>query len=470
MLKHYTNRKEYKAYYEGLFKYTFYNMHSIIEKFNKLQDLILSAKYDTIISRDELNLKFEMTKKEIIKKHESQYSIWLASDGRWKTKVPDETKKSGYRLIAKSNQTTLYDEIVKWYTKPTIPKTLEQLFPSWIHQKATETSEANANKLMWVWNTYYESSKLVNKNITELKVIDVKNWFLETIKAKELTGRKFKEMKSVLNMMLDYAIELEITSKNVSRSVRNISHKLFATDYKKSDAEQVYMGDEEEQLITICLSQFEKTKNVAYLAICLNTALALRVGELVALKTGDFCDLSVHIHQQEIKTYVENNGKYIRQGYSIADYTKTPESDRIIPLTSVARYFFNKIVSFNHSRQLESEYLLLDKQGNRLNNDSINNALRRVNKKMNTTQKGNHSIRKTCLSKMNESMVLTNEEIRKFAGHKHISTTQNNYFFSTQDTLSRINNYEKAINGTNINVTQCNLAVQTIKKVGNLKL
>ena len=97
------------------------------------------------------------------------------------------------------------------------------------------------------------------------------------------------------------------------------------------------MGDEEEQLITICLSQFEKTKNVAYLAICLNTALALpRVGELVALKTGDFCDLSVHIHQQEIKIYVENNGKYIRQGYSIADYTKTPESDTIIPLTSVA--------------------------------------------------------------------------------------------------------------------------------------
>ncbi len=86
LLKHYTNRKEYKAYYEGLFKYTFYNMHSIIEKFNKLQDLILSAKYDTIISRDELNLKFEMTKKEIIKNtnHNIQFGWLQMEDGKLK--------------------------------------------------------------------------------------------------------------------------------------------------------------------------------------------------------------------------------------------------------------------------------------------------------------------------------------------------------------------------------------------------
>ena len=59
-----------------------------------------------------------------------------------------------------------------------------------------------------------------------------------------------------------------------------------------------------------------------------------------------------------------------------------------------------------------------------MHNDAINNTLRRINKKIDTSQKGNHSIRKTCISNLAVSGLLTDEEIRMFAGHKDISTTQ----------------------------------------------
>jgi len=44
-----------------------------------------------------------------------------------------------------------------------------------------------------------------------------------------------------------------------------------------------------------------------------------------------------------------------------------------------------------------------------------------------TPQKGNHSIRKTCLSNMGESRALSDEEIRRFAGHKDFATTEKYY-------------------------------------------
>ncbi len=50
-----------------------------------------------------------------------------------------------------------------------------------------------------------------------------------------------------------------------------------------------------------------------------------------------------------------------------------------------------------------------------------------------------------CLSNMNASHLLSDEEIRAFAGHKDISTTQKCYFFATDSLTSRKDAYESAI-------------------------
>lgn len=443
-------------------------MDKLIADFRKIIALSNDYECSNIISIDELESKLHMKKKEIIEKHKEKYNIWKATDGRWKTKVPDITKKAGVKLIAKSTEDDLLSAIIDWYTKDKTPTTLEELYPKWIKEKAEYTSKGNANKIIWVWEKYYKNDPIIKRKIADLKVKEVKNWFIDMIDKNSLTKRKYNELKSVLNMMLDYAIESEIVVRNVSRNVRNMPEGHFAQERKKSVTEQVYINDEENELIDTCLLQFEKTKNVAYLAICLNTALGLRVGELVALKTSDFSDTCIHIERQEVKVYIEKDGKYFRSGYTISDHTKTLDSVRDIPLTSISRYFYKMIVEINKSRGFESEYLLLNDKGERMNNDSINNTLRRVNRKMNTAQKGNHSIRKTCISKMNASRLLTDEELRIFAGHKHISTTQDNYLFPVESTDKKMPDYEKAINGKNMSVTECNQRIQQLKKVGSL--
>ena len=52
-----------------------------------------------------------------------------------------------------------------------------------------------------------------------IDVITLKTWFLNVIEKHKLSSKKYKEMKSVANMLFDYAVEKNIVSANISRSV-----------------------------------------------------------------------------------------------------------------------------------------------------------------------------------------------------------------------------------------------------------
>lgn len=318
----------------------------------------------------------------------------------------------------------------------------------------------NANKLDWVWNKFYKNDAFIKNEILKIDVPTLKTWYLNKITQYNLTARQFKEMKSLLNILFDYAIEKKICTQNISRLIRNISRKKFSVNPTKAVTEQVFVNDEETRLIELAIKQYYKTKNTAYLAVCLNFALALRVGEVVALKVSDFEEDTVHIQRQEIKVYEKlSNGKIRRNGYEISPYLKSINSDRELYLIKEAKVFFSMIVQANQMRGFKSEYLMLTKDGTRMNNDAINNVLRRLNRMLKTPQKGNHSIRKTCISNMGASKVLTDEEIRMFAGHKDFSTTAKHYMYVTDTMDNRSSAYETAIGSKMNNVFN---SVQTL--------
>ncbi len=404
-----------------------------------------------------------MEKEYYLEQH--PYEIYYSEhDKRYRTYLPpkkDGEKRKPITAVTKEN---LENKIVAYYKqmeeKPSVVDTFEKLYPLFLDYKGKDTSLANAHKLNWVWETYYRDDAIVKCKFNEITVVMLKSWFLDKIAEHKLTSRKYKEMKSLINMLYDFAIESNLTNSNVSRMVHGISYKKYTVENKKAPTEQVYVNDEEENIIKVALSQYEKTGNVAYLGVCLNFTLALRVGEVVALKISDFSETLVHIQRTEIKHYDKlDNGKIIRNGYEIVDHGKTPNADRELFLTRNAKEFLSMIVRANEERNFHSEYLLLDKDGERMHNDAINNVLRRLNRMIKTTQKGNHSIRKTCISNMGESGALSNEEIRTFAGHKDFSTTEKYYMHVTTSIENRSDAYEKAINSKINNVFK---RVQTV--------
>ncbi len=412
-----------------------------------------AVKHGIINLADVLEKNEIMKNKEILEQHEQFCKIWHATDGRYKTKLPDESKPNGKKMIAKTSREDLEKCIIKYYKsrreQKENPRTMKALYPEWLKYKAVETSKANANKLQWVWNTYFADSDIADMDMQTIDVITLKTWFLNVIEKHKLSSKKYKEMKSVVNMLFDYAVEKNIVSANISRSVHGISSKKFSEPDKKEATEQVYIDDEIQLILEQAEKQYKKTKNSAYLAVCLNFALGLRVGELVALKLEDFSESSVEISGQEIKNYYENaDGELHRSGYCVVSYTKTIAGKRKLYLSERAKKYLKMILKHNECNGFNSEYLLLNENGERLHEFSVNNVLRRLNRQIDTMQKGNHSIRKTIISKMIESGQLTNEEIRMFAGHEDFSTTAKFYNYSTVSWDKRTDAFERALGQT----------------------
>ncbi len=397
----------------------------------------------------------DMRKNFYLRQH--PYEIYYSEhDKRYRTYLPpkkDGEKRKPITAVTKENLENKIAAYYKQKEESSSTNTFEKLYPLFLDYKGKETSLANAHKLDWVWETYYKGEAIVKCNLNDITVIMLKSWFLDKIAEHKLTSRKYKEMKSLMNMLYDFAIESNHADRNVSRLIHNISYRKFAVEREKRPTEQVYINDEEEKIISTALEQYEKTGNTAYLGICLNFTLALRVGEVVALKTSDFSKSLVHIQRQEIRNYKKStDGKIIRNGYEIVPHGKTLNADRELFLTRTAREFLAMIVKANEERNFHSEYLLLDNNGDRIKSNEINKVLRRLNRMIQTTQKGNHSIRKTCISNMGESGVLSNEEIRNFAGHKDFTTTEKYYMHSTVSMETRADAYETAIDRKIVNV------------------
>lgn len=417
-----------------------------------------------IITSDDVSEKIqEMTRRfDILKKHETFCKIWQASDGRWKTKLPlEDNEQKKCKLVAKTNKEDLENYIVNWYREQQeVQKPcLESLYEQWIAHKEKETSMANANKLIYVWNKYYKDTSIVTIAFEDMTAGAMKDWFLTVISEKKLTSKQFKEMKSVVNMMYDYAISYNYTSTNIPRQVRGFSDRIFREDTEKPISETVYDSAAKNEVIKEALKQYEKTGNTAYLAVCLNFSLALRVGELVVLATSCINDDgTIDIIKEEVKTYIKaENGTMHRNGYEVVNHTKTQCGQRKLVLTPNAKKYIEMSIKRNKELGIADEdYIFLTKEGNRIHDYAVNNILRRLNGVRNERDafvitnrpSGNHAIRKTCISELHDSMLLSDDTIKTFAGHKDISTTQKCYIHQVKPITDFANEFEKVFDAT----------------------
>ena len=203
-----------------------------------------------------------MEKEYYLEQH--PYEIYYSEhDKRYRTYLPPKKDGERRKPITAVTKENLENKIVAYYKqmeeKTSVVDTFEKLYPLFLDYKGKETSLANAHKLNWVWETYYKDNDIVKCKFSEITVVMLKNWFLDKIAEHKLTSRKYKEMKSLMNMLYDFAIESDLTSRNVSRMVHGISYKKYTVEQKKAPTEQVYINDEEENIINRSSPYLSKT-------------------------------------------------------------------------------------------------------------------------------------------------------------------------------------------------------------------
>ena len=296
-----------------------------------------------LVKRDNLNVDDvlkeldDMRRDTILKQHKENYKVWQAKDGRWKTKLPDGSKYG--KLVAKATLENLENFIVDYYKALGEEKeNLEAVYPKFIECKYLSSEKGTANKLQWVWNTYYKDSTIIKVELSKMTVGDLSDWLLELIDKRNLTKKRYLEVKGLMNQLYDYCISHNMVQINLPRQLGMPSKNVFVETEAKPEEEIIYSSNTKSEVIKEALAQFNKTKNTAYLAICLNFTLGLRIGELVALRECDIKEDTIHICRAESKNYTKDkNGKIHADGYRVVQHPKTDAGIRTLVLTPYAK-------------------------------------------------------------------------------------------------------------------------------------
>ena len=407
---------------------------NVIEMLNNLPER------DNLNTDDVLEeVKEIMKRNTILKQHKENYKVWQAKDGRWKTKLPDGSRYG--KLVAKATLENLENFIVDYYKAMGEEKeNLEAVYPKFIEYKYLSSEKSTANKLQWFWNTYYKDRTIIKVELSKMTVGDLSDWLLELIDKRNLTKKRYLEVKGLMNQLYDYCISHNMVQINLPRQLGMPSKNVFVETEAKPEEEIIYSSDTKSEVIKEALAQFNKTKNTAYLAICLNFNLGLRIGELVALLECDIKEDTIHICRAESKNYTKDkNGKIHADGYRVVQHPKTDAGIRTLVLTPYAKKYIKMALDENKANgRSDEDYIFLSKSGERMHEYAVNNVLRRCNGVRNEKDRfiisgkpsGNHAIRKTCISELHDSQLLPDRMISDFAGHKDISTTQKYYIHS----------------------------------------
>lgn len=385
-----------------------------------------------------------MNKKErerLLNKH--KYKIFQDKDGRWKTTLPDETKKSKRRLIAKKTYEDLESEIINYYAdeedaeylKENLNEfiTLRDIYPKWLNIKMYRTkSSSYIRRINNDWERFYKNDEIIDIPLQQLKYFTLDKWVHEVIVKYSLTKKSYYNMSMILRQCLDYASEEEIgiIENNPFYKVK-VDNKLFTKTKKPKSETQVFIGDEKEILCNTALEKFYlRPRFTTPLAIILNFNLGLRVGELMAIKWSDISNNYIHIQRQETAKYVIENGVVKRCGVEVSEYTKSEAGDREIYLNQEARDILYLIKKTNIKYgYYDDDYVFVGTHSTRLTTGSINKYLYTLCDYAGFDKKSSHKIRKTFVSSLFDKGLGINK-IREVAGHEDERTSLNNYCFS----------------------------------------
>ena len=380
-------------------------------------------------------------KEQILKQH--PYKIYQGSDGRWRTHIPDESKKEGRRLIVKSSLNDLetavcehYDSQKKSDTKESC--TLEQLYPKWIEYKALHVKETTVIRVKKDWRRYYEGSPIVKKPIHTLTKLELDMWVHEMIREYEMDSHQYGNFSLIIRQMLEFAVDSEIASENKFLKVKVDKKRVLKPTRKKPDHTQVFNKTEEIKVVNRALEAFEKdehyVQHFAPLGIVFLFYTGLRISELAALKFSDIDGKTLHVRRM-----VEyHTGRVVED-------TKGTFGEREVPLCPEALSLILMVKAKREELGLDMDGYIFCPNDRPINTYSaMQRAIVFYCKDQNIDPKSIHKIRKTMISKMIDGGLNLNTS-RQIAGHMDEKTTLNNYYFDRSDEEEKYNNFVRAL-------------------------
>ncbi|MGL5436904.1 MAG: tyrosine-type recombinase/integrase [Lachnospiraceae bacterium] len=281
--------------------------------------------------------------------------------------------------------------------------TMEQYFEVWMEWRSSESSVSpkTIKENRFLWNALLKDTEITTIPLKTLKVQDYISFFRKITKGREITRKRFNDLKSIMNGILYLAVENGIIDRNC---LRDINYKQFT--YKAENTDISPYSEDERLRIIDYLSNIHD--DFYSLAILLDFHLVLRIGELKGLKWSDITGDSIRIQ------------RFVNDKNEIIDDIKghANEGKRNMPLTPKAKEILEKIKYMNP----DSEYLFI-RNGQPLATVTFNRHLKRCCDALNIKYRSSHKLRFSTASIMYKNGI-DDTELQKLLGHTSLTMTR----------------------------------------------
>lgn len=409
-----------------------------------MDDVLQFLQDKGIIDLDDVREKMEQERREeILSKH--KYSIFQdKKDGRWKTVIIDDTKKSGKKLIAKKNRRDLEDLLIDYLGEPHDKNcTIRDLYLPWLRSRRLETNSINTvKKNDQDWKKYYEKDPIVDIPMRNLTCQQLKDWAHKKIRDNEFTKKQYYNMIVIMNKIFEYAADSLLIEDNQWKKVK-INTKLLKKNPKKSNETQIYFFDEKVKLVSYALSRFRSNpKNITALTIPLMFLTGMRIGEVAALKYEDLKEDEIIISRSEVIDYeMCDDGTFIYAGAKVVDHAKTEAGERSIPYTHGAKQIISLVKEASDKYGYYDDGYIFCPHSKRMKSNAIDVKIYDFCEKIGIPKKSAHKIRKTFISQMIANNIDW-DTVCRVSGHTDISTTFNSYTYSLTKKEDRITEFQ----------------------------
>lgn len=325
-----------------------------------------------------------------------KYVISQRKNGRYVTKIKYHNK--AVQLSASTHE-ELIDKIYFAYFDDSI-STLEKLFPLWVEYRKTDATvtDKTIRENTFLWNTYLQGQDIAKEPLFILKPKDYIIYFRKITKGRQLTRKKYNDIKSVMNGIIYYAIELEIIDHN---PIREIKHSQFP--FKPVNNEIIPYTEEERQKILNALPD----DDIYSLAIKLFFHLVLRIGELRGLRFDDICNKQIHIQR-----FVNDKNQVVQEikGHQSSGFRWQPLTDECI-----------KIIDNIKAINPDSDYMFTN-NGHFIAVCTFNRRLKKICNNLGIRYLSSHKIRFSVASILYKNG-LSPTELQYLLGHSDLKMT-----------------------------------------------
>jgi len=262
---------------------------------------------------------------------------------------------------------------------------LSSLFNEWMlwRRDFTPVCDKTLKEDVNNWKRYLQDEPLSEVPLKDILPKDFIRLFRKWTKDRQMTRKKFNNVKSLINGIYYYAIEDGIVEHN---PIKDINSKQFSFKPVNND-DDVFTVEERKKL----LSYLADNDDMYSLAVQLDFQLVLRIGELLSLRWSDISYGNIHIQSQLLTERKMNDDlTFSPREHVNVDHVKgnTDKGYRFQPLTDEAIKILEKIKEQNP----DGEFILM-KDGRQLNANSFNRWLKRYCEDCDIPVRSSHKIR-----------------------------------------------------------------------------